>query len=388
MTVSLAASLLELALGLQLGATGSAGRNRCTIEGLTCRPREDGAFEIGIERLEAMALRIASGAHGLEVERIDVQGLAAQVRADGGTARMVSLQAREAAFSGLKLHGPVALPPQVRKLREAMQAPAASAPAAGVAAGQARDDAWRLDPLAAAEGTVRSRITDAHLLFDADVTVPIRAGGIDFNDATVEHVGPDSRMGVSKMGLYVDAPDGRSYLYQFAAAPVAGVTFERRGALLGPWISERGSLRLQEFAESMLRQGRRGPGQGLTEQARLLLGRTALSGELRLGDGLVAMPGLQVFVEANEGGGHVVALHAESVGRGLTAEIASLTARDAVADWGGFALGAARLKAALSLQLRVDDSQMRFELALADGRAEGLRLEAAPAASAPALPTP
>ena len=70
------------------------------------------------------------------------------------------------------------------------------------------------------------------------------------------------------------------------------------------------------------------------------------------------------------------------------AEIASLTARDAVVEGGGFALGAARLKAALSLQLRVDDSQMRFELALADGRAEGLRLEAAPAASAPALPTP
>src|SRR5690606_37156900 len=127
-----------------------------------------------------------------------------------------------------------------------------------------------------------------HLLFDADVTVPIRGGRIDFNYATVEHVGPDSRMGVSKMGVYVDAPNGRSYLYQFAGATVAGVEFEHRGALLGPWVSERGKLRLREFAESMLRQGRGGPGQGLTEQARLLLGRTALSGELRLGEGRVA----------------------------------------------------------------------------------------------------
>lgn len=380
MTAPLAASLLELALGLQLGAAGPAERNRFAVEGLTCKPGEDGAFAIGIERLEAMSLRLASGPHLLEIERIDVRGLAAQVRAGEDLPRMTSLEAREAVFSGLKLQGPVALPAPVRRFWEAAHVPAAAASAPG--------DAWRLDPLAAAEGTIRSRITDAHLLFDADVTVPIRAGGIDFNDATVEHVGPDSRMGVSKMGFYVDAPNGRSYLYQFAAAPVAGVTFERRGAMLGPWISERGSLRLQQFAESMVRQGRRGPGQGLTEQARLLLGRTALSGELRLGDGLVAMPGLQALLEAGEAGGNVVALHAESVGRGLTAELASLSARDAAAEWRGFRLGAARLKAALSLQLKLEGARMRFELALADGRAEGLRLEPAAAASAPTPPTP
>ncbi len=72
--------------------------------------------------------------------------------------------------------------------------------------------------------------------------------------------------------LYVDAPNGRSYLYQFASAPLAGVEFEHRGALLGPWVSERGKLRLQPFAEAMLRQRGGGQSQGLTGQARLLLG--------------------------------------------------------------------------------------------------------------------
>ena len=131
------------------------------------------------------------------------------------------------------------------------------------------------------------------MLFDAEVTVPIRHGQIDFNDATVEHVGPDSRMGVSRLGLYVDAPNGRSYLYQFASAPLTGVEFERRGALLSPWVSERGKLRLQPFVEALLRQADGGQSQGLTQQARLLLGRTALAGEVQLSDGLFAVPGMQ-----------------------------------------------------------------------------------------------
>ena len=71
-------------------------------------------------------------------------------------------------------------------------------------------------------GALNAEITDAHLLFDAQVRVPIARGVVDFNRATVEHVGPDSRMGVSRMGIYVDAPNGRSYLYQFPSAPVAG----------------------------------------------------------------------------------------------------------------------------------------------------------------------
>ncbi|QJW83340.1 hypothetical protein HK414_01260 [Ramlibacter terrae] len=124
------------------------------------------------------------------------------------------LRAESAELSGVKLSGPLVLPEGCKSER----------PAA----------AWSLAPLAAAEGTLRAKILDAHLIFDADVTVPIRQGRIDFKDATVEHVGPDSRMGASRLGLYVDAPNGRSYLYQFPTSLVPGVEYEKRGALLGP----------------------------------------------------------------------------------------------------------------------------------------------------------
>ncbi|CAN7674492.1 hypothetical protein [Variovorax paradoxus] len=371
MTVSLAASLIEFALGSELGASGDAGRNRCTLDGVTWQSMPDGAVELRVRRFEAMALRLASDPFVLEIGRIDVHELLVRLRAEAGVPRLVSVQADKAECSGLKLHGPLVLPPQIQKIREASHGADAAAATPGAAAGHAAADAWHLAPLGEAEGTIRGRITDAHLLFDADVTVPIRDGQIDFNDATVEHVGPDSRMGVSRMGIYVDAPNGRSYLYQFAAAPLAGVVFEHRGALLGPWVSERGKLQLQAFAESMLRQGHRGPGHGLTQQARLLLGRTSLSGELRLGEGLVAMPGLQVHLE----GRHAIGLHSQSVGRGLKVEMASLAARDAAAAWKGAQMGFDRATAKLELEILVEGPAMRFALHVENGTAAGLRID-------------
>jgi hypothetical protein len=364
MTSSLAVSLVELLLGSEFGGAsgeaGATGHNRCTFEGVTWQPREGGAVVLRIRRLEATALRLASGPFVLEIDRIDMQEISARVRLDDGVPRLIAVEVADVAVAGLALQGPVAMPPQLRKMQDASSS----------AAGQAAADAWQLGPLTDAEGTLRSRITDAHLLFDADVTVPIRGGRIDFNDATVEHVGPDSRMGVSKMGVYVDAPNGRSYLYQFAGATVAGVEFEHRGALLGPWVSERGKLRLREFAESMLRQGRGGPGQGLTEQARLLLGRTALSGELRLGEGRVAVPGLQLRLE----GRHAIGLRSPSVGQGLTFEMASVAARDAAAAVHGMQLAVERMSATLQLVVTADGDGLRFALDLAQGEAKGLRL--------------
>jgi hypothetical protein len=240
---------------------------------------------------------------------------------------------------------------------------------------QAAADAWCLGPLAAADGTIRGEITDAHLLFDADVTVPIRQGQIDFNDATVEHVGPDSRMGVSPLGLYVDAPNGRSYLYQFASAPLAGVEFERRGALLGPWVSERGKLQLQAFGEALLRQAGGGQNLGLTEQTRLLLGRTALSGEMRLSDGRFAVPGVQAHTVGRSEGRNSIRLRSEAVGCGLIVEMAALSARDAVVNWRGAQLDCDETTARLTLQLVAGGPQMRFVIDLENVKVAALRLD-------------
>lgn len=375
MTVLLAASIVDLVLGLELGASDEAAGNRCSLEGVTWKSTQGGAIEVRIRKFEAAALRLASGALVLELGRIAVHELVARVRTEAGVPRLSAFEAAEAEFTGVKLHGPLIVPPSIQAIWDASHRPAAAASPADLGAHQAAADTWRLGPLGEADGTIRGEITDAHLLFDADVTVPIRHGQIDFNHATVEHVGPDSRMGVSRLGFYVDAPNGRSYLYQFASAPIAGVEFERRGALLSPWVSERGNLRLQAFAESMLRQSRGGHGHGITEQARLLLGRTALSGEVQLGDGLLAVPGLQAHLEGRGEGRNAIGLRSEAVGRGFTVEIASLSARNAMAQWTGAQVGCDEIAARLKLQLFVEGSQMRFVLDLENGKVAGPRLQ-------------
>ncbi|VTU19290.1 hypothetical protein H6CHR_01152 [Variovorax sp. PBL-H6] len=375
MTVPLAASLIDLVLGLELGPSDKSASNRCAVEGVTWHPGQAGAIDVRIRKLEATALRLASGALMLEIGRIALHELAGQVRVEAGVPRLSALAAAEAEFSGVKLQGPLSMSPQLQQVWDGLPGPGRAAAPAEVTARQAAADAWCLGPLGEADGTIRGKITDAHLLFDADVTVPIRHGQIDFNDATVEHVGPDSRMGVSRLGLYVDAPNGRSYLYQFTSAPIAGVEFERRGALLSPWVSERGKLELQPFAQSMLRQGRGGQGQGLTEQARLLLGRTALSGEVQLGDGRFAVPGLQVQMEGRSEGRNAVGLRSEAVGRGLAVEMASLAARNAVAKWKGAQLACDEIAAGLKLQLFVDGRQVHFALELEHGKVAAPRLD-------------
>lgn len=357
---ALAASLLDFLPGLKLEAAGAEAGNRITIEGLTFAAGADGAFDIGIARLEAASLRIASPPFTLEVGKLALQQVVAQARLQEGRLRLVSLQAPTAELSAARFHGPV------------------NVPAPGKHAGNdAPASAWSLAPLATAEGTLRAEIVDAQLLFDADVTVPIRQGGIEFRDTTVAHVGPDSRMGVSRLGVYVDAPNGRSYLYQFSSAPVAGVEYERRGAMLGPWVTHRGSVRLQEFGESLLRQGRAAHGPGFTEQSRLLFDRTAVSGEVRLGDGRLAAPGLQAELAGRAAGRNAVRLHSEAVGRGLTIDMAALSVQQLALKLGHAQLACDEIAGVLALRLFVEGAQLRFAFQLPQATLSGVRLSPA-----------
>jgi hypothetical protein len=268
--------------------------------------------------------------------------------------RNLGLEAAGAGLSGVKIRGTLT-----------------GAPSFGPAGGAS----WSLGPLAAANGSLRAGIADAHLLFDADVTVPIRQGEVDFGDTSVEHVGPDSRMGVSPLGVYVDAANGRSFLYQFpSAAAVAGVEYERRDALLGPWVSDRGKLRLQAFVEGLLSGAGGAPGAGITASARQLAERTTLSGELRLGDGRLAGPGVQADAAGSADGHNVVRLQSDAVGRGLTADVATLLLRNASWNAGPMKLQCAEISGALKLRVFVDGAVWRFELGLDDMKFSGLRL--------------
>jgi hypothetical protein len=285
----------------------------------------------------------------LHIGRIVLHKLVGQVRVEAGGPRRISLEAASAELSGARIEGPLDFMPH----------PTAD---------------WSLAPLAAAHGTIRAEIVDAHLLFDAVVTVPIRHGLVDFDDASVEHIGPDSRMGVSRLGLYVDAANGRSYLYQFPSTPVAGVEYERRGALLGPWVSDRGSLRLQELVEGLLRQGPGGHGPGFTEQARLLLQRTSVAGEVQLSDGKFAAPGVQADLVGRAEGRNALRVHSEAVGGGITVEMASLSVRHALLKWEDVTLRCEEVTGALGLRLFVEGGQLRFAANLTDIKVSGMHV--------------
>lgn len=354
MPAAFAASILDSVLALAIAPAGEGSDNRFSLAGLSLGTGKDGAREIRIQRLEAAALRVASGPLVLEVGQFTVHELLAQVRIEAGMPRLAGAAAAGAELSGVKLHGPLIVPAQT--------------------AGDVQASHWSLGPLAAAEGTIQAEIVDAHLLFDADVTVRIRQGHVDFNDATVEHVGPDSRMGVSRLGLYVDAPNGRSYLYQFPSALVAGVEYERRGAMLGPRVTDRGRLGLQTFGEALLRQPPAGPALGFTEQSRQLFDRTAVSGHLQLGDGRFAMPGLQADLAGRAEGRNLMRLHSEAVGRGLTIELASLAARDVGATVRAVHVGCDEVAGALTLRLFLEGTQLRFALDVPQLKLSRLRL--------------
>jgi hypothetical protein len=372
MPAALAASIMDAVLGLDLGAIDQDASNRFSLEGLTWGSRQEGNLEVGIRSLEATSLRFASGPLMLEVGRLALDKLTGKVRIDAGKPRLCVFEAASAELSGVKVQGPLVLSPRTDV--SALHAQG-GAPSGEATAGQATASSWCLGPLAAADGTLRAEILDAHLLFDADVKVMVRQGLIDFNDATVEHVGPDSRMGVSRLGLYVDAPNGRSYLYQFSSAPVSGVEYERRGALLGPWVTDRGTLRLQAFGEGLLRQARGIQTLGFTEQARVLFDRTALSGDVQLGDGRLAAPGVQADMVGRATGHNLVRLHSEAVGRALTVEMASLSVRHAVLNSRDMQLGCDEITAALTLRLFVEGGQLRFAFDVANMKIAGLRLQ-------------
>lgn len=363
MADALASSVIDALMGLQLGATGQDAGNRFSLDGVTLGAEAHGGLAVRIQKLEATSLRLASGPFVVEIGRLTLRQVVVQARIDEGKPRLNSLEAAEGELSGVKVHGPLTFSREPKKHSRTAAA----------------DGTWSLGPLAAVEGTIRAQIVDAHLLFDADVTVPIGRGNIDFNEVTVEHVGPDSSMGVSRLGLYVDAPNGRSYVYQFPSAPIGGVAFERRDGLLGAWVSDRGNLQLQAFAEGLLRQAPRGPAAGFTDEARRLFERTAVSGELKLSDGAFAAPGIRADLVGGADGHNAIRLHSKAVGRGLTVEMAALSVRHAALSAGDKRLACDALTAALVLRVFVERTQMRFAFDVSKLDVSGLRLSLAAA---------
>jgi hypothetical protein len=371
MVDALAGSVVEALLGLKVGSTGHDAANRFSVEGLAFGPERDDILALGIRRLEAASLRFSSGPLVLDVGRLAVHEIVGQVRIGEGGPRLDSMEAAGAELSGVEIHGPLSFPQGSQRDSPSSEIHASAPARVDTASGDAPAPPWSLAPLAAANGTIRAEIVDAHLMFDADVTVPIRQGQIDFNETTVEHVGPDSSMGVSRRGLYVDAPNGRSYVYQFSSAPVAGVEFEQRGAL---GRMHRGKLRLQSFGEALLLERPDEAGLGFTEQARLLFQRTAVSGDVQLSDGRFATPVLEAEFVGRASDCNAMRLESKAVGRELTLEMAALCVRDAVLKARDARLACNEITGRIMLRVVGNGTRLGFAFDVPSMKISGLRL--------------
>jgi hypothetical protein len=263
------------------------------------------------------------------------------------------------------------------RIKEARIVPRGLPPAG---AGGGRTGPWRLEPLGALEGSLHADIVDAAWIFDADVTIPIGGGRIDFNRATVEHIGPDSTMGVSRMGVYVDAPNGRTYLFLFSATHVPGAQFERRdGSLLPGWRGDRGAIDLQPLLEGLLCGVQIGT---LASGTRDMVARTRLSGEFRLGDGVMGDPHRRVVLTGRERGSNHVALSSLPSGQGVLLRLPGLSAAELRWQADGWTISTGALAGTVSVQLEdaAEPTLNIAELALQDVRAVGRR-DGAPAVS-------
>ncbi|UUX94338.1 hypothetical protein [Aquabacterium sp. J223] len=213
------------------------------------------------------------------------------------------------------------------------------------------DGAWVLDALRGLHGRLRAFVTDAAWVLDAEVELPVHGGRLDFGQVTVSHIGPDSVMGASHLGVYVDTPAGRQYLALFGSALPPGVAFEQRGGgLLGPRVRDRGGIDLPAFVAGVL-QPRGGPLVRAAGPSWQALQRTRLEGELQLGDGALAGPGASLRLDGADRGRNRLLLRAAQAGHALSLELPALQGHDLVLERGGQRLTAASVEGRLSVRV-------------------------------------
>jgi len=298
--------------------------------GVASELEPDGSQRLRIERVDVRDLKLETSlgtvsAASATLSNVSVR-LGAAPPSAGPLGRLRELAVGELRLEGARIEAPIVLPSK----------------ASGV---PHRD--WRLEPLTSLEGSMRADITDAHWVFDADVTIPIARGRIDFDRATVEHVGPDSSMGISRMGVYVDAPNGRTYLYLFSATHIPGAVFERRGALFARWTGSRGSIELRPFVECFLSGVPMG---ALAAGIRDIISRTRVTADLRLGDGVMGDDRNRVVLAGREQGRNRIELSSVAAGA-ATLRIHDLSVAESRLEMSGKIVTTGPLSATLSVRV-------------------------------------
>lgn len=319
--------------------------------GVSSEPRSDGGLRLRIERIELRDVRM-TGPHGsvsaVSATLTDVR-VASESRAP---ARSLLAALTDVSVGELKVEG------------AKLELPTAPAPRAG--AGRA---AWRLDALRSLDGVLHVDVTDAAWIFDAKVTMPIAAGRVDFDRATVEHVGPDSSLGLSPKGLHVDTPTGRTYLYLLTAAQVPGAHFEQPRGLLSPFGGDRGSIDLQPFIEGLL------SGLAIGAPAADMLPtlmRTGLQADIGLGDGAIAAGPDRVVLAGREHGKNRLELSSTAGSRRIAIGVPAFAAGETHLERFGFSMSTGRVIAALGIQLTGSGSPQRVSVVVDELTAQGI----------------
>jgi hypothetical protein len=311
------------------------------------------------QHLEAQDLRWQQGGLSLHVARARVESLSAEFApaANGLPPRL-----RQASVGRLQLMGV--------EVGEA-ELPSATPP---------HGEAWRLDALAGLQGLVHAFVSDAVWVVDAEVQLHLRDGRIDFNGVSVEHIGPDSSMGISRGGVYVDTPQlGREYLYLFTAGDIPGARFETVSPGRGRRITDRGQLDLRAFVAGLLtQQAPAWPGKLADRHMGATLDRTRLTAELQLGDGALGAERQHLVLEGQADGKNRVIVSAAVLSHKLVVRLPDLAASAAQFDLPGLTGSSGAVSADVSMRVTGLGSQGRPQVALGLGHlsVENLRLQA------------
>lgn len=296
--------------GVRPGAGGPAAAEPVEAHGLGLAALADGRLRLTLRQLVLHRLRLQLGPAALEVERLVLN----DARLD------LTLPVGDAPF---ELHGLHAGEIELQGLRAEL--------ASTVHCALPEAEAWRLDAVGGTDGELHLFVTDAAWIIDADVRLPIRAGALDFNQVTVEHVGPNSSMGLSAGGVYIDSLRvGRSFLYLFTGGPVPGASFEQRVGRHATRVSDRGRLDLQAFLEGLLAPpGPAALGRAADRHVESRLDRTRLQGHLQLGDGALGTARQHLVLEGRAAGRNRVELSAAALGHRLMLRVPELAASGA-----------------------------------------------------------
>jgi len=296
--------------GVHVGVADGGAANEVEASGLALDLGPDGSLRARAGRLVLRNLRLQAGPLTVEIAQATLSGATFVLR----QAEVTALAADELQLQGVKLVSNAA---PDRAL--------------------APEEPWRLDAIGGLDGMLHAYVTEAAWKFDAEIRVPIASGRIRFDRVVVEHIGPNSSMGLSDMGVYVDAPggSGRIYLVMFGAAHVPGAAFEQRGSLFGSRVTDRGALALQPFAECLLHNTGGTPIAQLAHHVQGTFDRTRLAGELRLGDGAIGTTRHHVMLADRARGKNRVSLSATVLSHQLVLRWPELSASGATFEMFG-----------------------------------------------------